>query len=80
MPSKNLAPIIFRSSLTNVFTWFLIFKTVFPVKLIKVGDEAAKTGSEIISQKIFTELTSNLVQVLGTLFQRGPQKVVSSNR
>ena len=28
----------------------------FPVKLIKVDDEAAKTGSEIISQEIFGAL------------------------
>ena len=46
---------------------------------IKVGDEAAKTGSEIIYQEILAKLTSNMVQVLGTLFQRGPQNVVSSN-
>ena len=63
--STHLSPIILRSSLTNVFTWFLIFKPIFPIKLIKVGDESAKTGSEIISQEILAKLTSNMVQVLG---------------
>ena len=54
----------------------LDFKNSFSGKVEQVGDETAKTGSEIISKEMFAELTSNLVQVLRTLFLRGPQKVV----